>query len=90
MVAGEDGRQLVEEYIADIVSHVSLLGQSEKKNVSGVAPGWVKKVATGFFFFFKTGQYFLTKKQCQKKRRKMRPPDWPRYRSPATPETDFV
>ena len=42
MVAGEDGRQLVEEYIADIVSHVSLLGQTEKKNVSGVAPGWVK------------------------------------------------
>ena len=62
----------------------------KKNSVSGVAPGRVKKVRQKTFFSSKIDNIFLpNKKKSKKKKIKMRPPDWPHSRPPATPETEF-
>ena len=40
------------------------------------------------FFCFQKFQYFLTK-QIERKKKKLRPPYWPQFRSPAGQETNF-
>ena len=54
-------------------------------------------MATGnFIFHFRKKkktfflQIFSYQKKKKEKKRKKRPPDWPQYRPPATPETEFV